>query len=89
MTWFYCFLTNIFQVNFKYLQNIVILCFQFVKFPCEKYHILRVYENGQMLSPHNEFLLYFQCKWNREMEHLLTKISNFVQLNNKKLLIKG
>ena len=30
---FYCFLTNNFQINFKYLQNIAILCFQFVKFP--------------------------------------------------------
>ena len=44
----FCFLTNIFQISLKYLPNIVILCFQFVKFPWEKY-MLRVDEDGRML----------------------------------------
>ena len=30
---FYCFLTNIFLITFQYLQNIAILCFEFVTFP--------------------------------------------------------
>ena len=36
------------------------LCFQFAKFPWEKYHMLRTDEDGQMqmFSLHNEFLLY-------------------------------
>ena len=57
---FYCFLANIFQITFKYLQNIVMLCFQFVKFPWEKYHMLSADEDGRMpmFSLLNEFLLY-------------------------------
>ena len=44
----------------------------------------RADEDGRMLSLHNEFLLYiFKCKQNREIGHLLTKIYNFVQFNNK------
>ena len=83
------FLTNIFQITFKYLQNIVILCFQFVKFTWEKYHMLRTDEDDRMLSLHNEFLSYiFECKWNREIGNLLTEISNFVQFNNKKHLLQ-
>ena len=38
---------------------------------------------------HNEFLLhFFKCKWNRETGHLLTKISNLDQFNNKKHLLQ-
>ena len=56
----YCFLTKIFQITFKYLQSIVILCFQSVKLPWEKYHMLRGDEDGrkQMFSLHKEFLWY-------------------------------
>ena len=47
--------------------------------------MLRTEEDDQMHSLNNEFLLYiFKCKWNREIGHLLTKIYNFVQDNNKK-----
>ena len=36
-----------------------------------------------------EFLLYFfKCKWHRETEHLLTKISDFVPFNKKKHLLQ-
>ena len=39
--------------------------------------MLRAHEVSQMLFLHNEFLLHiFKCKWNRENEHLLIKISN-------------
>ena len=51
--------------------------------------MVRADENGRMLFLHNEFLLYiFKCKWNREMGNLLTKMSNFVQFNNKKHLLQ-
>ena len=56
---FYYFLTNIFPVTFEYLQNLVTLRFQFVKFPWEKYNMLRVDEDDRMLFFDNEFLLYF------------------------------
>ena len=59
---FYCFLKNIFQIIFKYLQNIVILWFQ--KFTWEKYHMLREHENGGMVALQNDFLLYIlKCTW--------------------------
>ena len=38
--------------------------------------MLRADEDGRKPSLHNKFLLYiFKCKWNREIGHLLTKIS--------------
>ena len=41
--------------------------------------MLEADENGRMLFLHNEFLLYiFKYKWKREIRHLLTKISTFV-----------
>ena len=80
---FFCFLTNIFQITFKHFQSIVILYIQIVKFPWEKCGILRADEDGRMVFFHNEFLLYIlKCKWNREIKHLLTKISNLVQINS-------
>ena len=81
---------KLFDKHFSnYLQNTVILCFQFVKFSLEKNHILRVVEDGGMLSLYNEFFLYIsKYKWNRETGYLLTKISNFVQFNNKKHLLQ-
>ena len=54
-----------FQITFKYLQNIVILCFQFMKF-------LRADEDGRMQFVHNELLLYI-FKWNREIAQFLDK----------------
>ena len=81
---FYCFLTNIFQITFKYLQNIVRLCFHFVKFPWEKYNMLGADEDGRMLFLHNELLVYiFKCKWNRETAQFLHKIFSYVQFNQK------
>ena len=51
--------------------------------------MLLAHEDGRMLFLRKEFLLYiFKCKWNRETGHLLTKISNFVQFNNKKHLLQ-
>ena len=71
---FYCILTNIFQITFKYLQNIVRLCFHFVKFPWEKYNMLGADEDGRMLFLHNELLVYiFKCKWKRETAQFLDK----------------
>ena len=68
----YCFLTNILLITFKYLQNIAILCYQFVKLPY--LHLLEADENGRMLFLHNEFLLYiFKCKWNRESQAFADK----------------
>ena len=59
----YCFLTKIFQITFKYLQNMVMLCSQFIKFPWKKYHMLRADEDGQMLFLHDEFfIMYFQMQ---------------------------
>ena len=49
---FYCFLTNIFQITFKCLQNIVRLFFHLVKFSSEKYNMLRAHEDGRMLFLH-------------------------------------
>ena len=80
---FYCFLTNSFEITFKYLQNIVILCFLFVKFPWEKDNMLRADEDGRMLFLHNEFFSnIFKYKWNRETGHLLTKIFNLANILN-------
>ena len=43
---------------------------------------------GRILFLHNGLLLYtLKCKWNRETRHLLTKMSNLVQFNNKKQLL--
>ena len=51
--------------------------------------MLRADEDGRMLFLHNEFLLYiFKCKWNTENRQIWTKISNFVQSNSKKRLVK-
>ena len=78
---FYCLLTNIFPITFKCIQNMVTLCFQFVKFLLEKYNILGVDEDGRMLILHNKLLLYIlECKWNKEAGHLVTKIFSFVAL---------
>ena len=52
---FCCFLTDIFQITFKHLWNIVIPCFPFVKFPWEKDNMLREDEDDRML------LLYDNC----------------------------
>ena len=88
MRWiFYCFLVNIFQITFKCLQNIVRLCFHFVKFSWEKYNMLRADEDGRNLFLYNELLVYiFKCKWNRETEkphNFWTQIFNFDQYNHK------
>ena len=84
---FYCFLANIFVITLKYLPNIRILRFQVVRFPWEN-NMLKADGDCRMLLLHKEFFLYiFKCKWNRETGHLLTKISNFVQFNNKKLFL--
>ena len=40
------------------LWNYVRLCFHFVKFPWEKYNMLGADEDGRMLFPHNELLVY-------------------------------
>ena len=86
----YCFLTNIFLITFKYLQNIAILCFQCVKFPWQKYNMLEADENGRMLFLHNEFLLYiFKCKWNRETRHLLKVLMDCSNQQNLKKLKKA
>ena len=51
--------------------------------------MLRADEKGRMLSLFiTNFCYTFKCKWNREIGHLLTKISNFVQFNNKKHLLQ-
>ena len=51
--------------------------------------MLKADEDGRMLVLHKEILLcIFKSKWNRETEHLLTKMSNFVQFNNKKHLLQ-
>ena len=52
--------------------------------------MLRADKDGRMTSFHNdEFSLYiFKCNCNREIRHLLTKISNLVQFNNKKHLLE-
>ena len=51
--------------------------------------MLKADEDGRMLFFHKEFLLYiFKYKWNKETGHLLTKIFNFVQFNNKKHLLQ-
>ena len=84
MRWFsYCFLTNIFQITFKYLQNIVI-CFHLVKYPWEKYNMLRADEDCWMLFLHNELLVYISNANRTEKPHKFwTKISNFVKFNHK------
>ena len=46
---FYCFLTNIFQITFKYLQNLVTLHFQLVKSHWEKYNMREADEDAWML----------------------------------------
>ena len=54
---FYCFLTSIFQITFKHIQNMVVFCFQFVEFLWEKYNMLGADEDGRMLFLCNELLL--------------------------------
>ena len=64
----------LFQITFKQFQIIVTLCFHFVKFPWEKYNMLKADEDGRMLFLHNELLVYiFKCKWNREAAQFLAK----------------
>ena len=84
---FYCFLTNIFLITFKYLQNMAILCFQFVKFPWKKINMLRADEDGFFLT---NFCYIFSNANGIEKpdRYLLTKISNFVQFNSKKHLLQ-
>ena len=63
-----------FQITFKCLQNIVILCFQFMKFSWQKYNVLGADEDDRMLFLHNKLLLYiFKCKWNRETGQFIYK----------------
>ena len=51
--------------------------------------MLRADEHGRKPSLHKKFLLYiFKCKWNREIGHLLTKISNLAQFSNTKHLLQ-
>ena len=51
--------------------------------------MLKTDEDGQMFFVCKEFFLYiFKCKWDREPGHVLTKISNFIQFNNKKHLLQ-
>ena len=51
--------------------------------------MLRADEDGRKPSLHNKFLVYiFKCKCNREIGHLLTKISNLAQFNNTKHLLQ-
>ena len=77
------------QTFLKLPSNTFRIGFQFVKFPWEKYHMLRTHEDGRMFSLPNKFLLYiFKRKWNREIGQLLTKTSKFVQFNNKKHLLQ-
>ena len=53
--------------------------------------MLKADEDGRMPFLYKELLLYiFKCnrdgikwKWDREAGHFLTKISNFIQFNNK------
>ena len=55
----------------------------------KKYNMLKAVEEGRMLFLRKELLLYtLKCKWNRETTHLLTKVSNFVQFNNKKHMLQ-
>ena len=86
MRWFfYCFLTNIFQITFKYIQNIVIFCFQFV----ELYKMLRADEDSRMLFLFNELLLYIsQCKWNRETRQLVDKSFEFCSISSQESLLQ-
>ena len=43
-------------------------------------------DDGRILFLQNKLLLYiFKCKLNREIRRLLTKISNFIQFNHKKI----
>ena len=45
--------------------------------------MLRVDKHDPVLFFHNEVLAYiFKHEWKRKTEHLLTKISSFVQFNN-------
>ena len=70
--------------TYKYLPNIIWLCFHFVKFSWEKYNMLGADEDGQMILLHNELLVYiFKYKWNRETTQFLDKNFNFVQFNHK------
>ena len=70
--------------TYKYLPNVVWLCFHFMKLFWEKYNMLGADEDGQMILLHNEFLVYiFKYKWNRETTQFLDKNFNFVQFNHK------
>ena len=81
---FYCFLRNIFQITFKYLQNTIIFCFQFVKFPWEKYNMLRPDINGKCsFFVTNCCYAFSNANGIEKADSFLIKISNFVQFNDK------
>lgn len=64
---FSCIWPGIFEITFKYLENLVLLCFHFLKFLLDQYNILAADEDGRMLFLQTELFLYiFKCNWNRE-----------------------
>ena len=86
MRWFfYCFLTNIFQITFKYFQNIIRLCFHFVKFRWEKYNMLGADEDGRICSFFitNCWYTFSNANGIEKLHNFCTKIFNFVQFNHK------
>ena len=64
----------------------VLLCFQFLRFPWEKYNMLRT--NFRMLFLYNEFLLYISNVNGIEKSFICWQISNFDQFNNKNHLVQ-
>ena len=77
--------SNYLPIASKYSNTMLLIC----KISLKKYNMLKADEDGLMLFPDEELLLYiFKYKWNRVTGHLLAKISNFVQFNNKKHLLQ-
>ena len=80
---FITFWQTVFKLPFQYLQNIVILCFQFVKFIWEKYNVLGADEDGQWLFLHNKFSCF--C-------YIFSNVNGIekpgIQFNNKKHLLQ-
>ena len=77
----YCFLTKIFLITFKCLQNIRILCFHFAKFPLKNiicWKKMKMVECSFFITNFYYIFSNVKCQWNREIRHLLTKISIFV-----------
>ena len=75
------FLTNIFLITFKYLQNIGILCFHFAKFPLKNiicWKNMKIVECSFFITNFYYIFSNVKCKWNGETRHLLTKMSTFV-----------